>query len=76
MLASLFDNFWSLYTFHSIINEMDEPTNKLIGHHSYCTQVSELCTHLKPPLAMINGPLSPIGSGEFVFNRQSCLQHS
>ncbi|XP_065897106.1 probable ubiquitin carboxyl-terminal hydrolase MINDY-4 [Dysidea avara] len=21
-----------------IINEMDEPTNKLIGHHSYCTQ--------------------------------------
>ncbi|XP_065897128.1 probable ubiquitin carboxyl-terminal hydrolase MINDY-4 isoform X2 [Dysidea avara] len=21
-----------------IVNEMDEPTNKLIGHHSYCTQ--------------------------------------
>ena len=28
-----------VYILHSIVDDMDEPTNKLIGRHSYCTQV-------------------------------------
>ena len=27
----------------SIVDDMDEPTNKLIGRHNYCTQVSIAC---------------------------------
>lgn len=40
----VFTNNGHLFTnngiLHSILNDMDEPTNKLIGRHSYCTQVN------------------------------------
>ena len=41
---------WSLvYILDRIVDDMDEPTNKLISHHNYCTQVKvdDLCRRLK-----------------------------
>ena len=44
----MFTKQWSLvYTLLSIVDDMDEPTSKLIGRHNYCTQVLAAPTHNK-----------------------------
>ena len=70
-MAPLFDNIWLVCEFHpSIVNEMDEPTNKLIGHHNYCTQVSELVLTQDFSWPQLMVLFSPTGLCEFAFDRQ------
>jgi len=61
---------WSI-VHDSIADDMDEPTNKLIGRHNYCTQVNVGYQDPTFTYKCFVYVSLHIGFGEFIFSRKS-----